>query len=269
MTMPASRSWIRPAILIFAAIAPIWTIFWFRTDWLVALIPLFASNLLLSYSTFVPSSQWWGPVVRSFETPRREVWITIDDGPTPEHTREMLEVLERHGAKATFFVVGSRAKNALDLIEEILRRGHAVANHTFTHPSGSFWYAGPGRISNEIDQCREAISGKINGANPFFRAPAGLKNPFVHPALERRAMRLIGWQARGFDTWKRDPSAVAATIKRKARPGAIILLHEGHHLEKSPDLNPRCLELTLAALSQDGYQFVIPLAQQLRTSVGK
>jgi peptidoglycan/xylan/chitin deacetylase (PgdA/CDA1 family) len=262
-------SWIRPAILVFAALAPIWTIFWFRHDWIIALIPLFVSHMLLLYPTLVPQSQWWGPVVRAFETPRREVWITIDDGPTPAHTRKILEVLERHRARATFFVVGSRAKNAPHLIEEILRRGHTVANHTFTHPSGSFWWAGPARIADEIDRCGKAIGRKVNRADPFFRAPAGLKNPFVHPALVRRGMLLVGWTVRGLDTWRRDPSVVAATINRKARPGAIILLHEGHHLEKSPDLNPRCLELTLQGLAQNGYQFVIPRLEQLTTSAGK
>ena len=100
--MPASRSWIRPAILTFAAIAPIWTIFWFRSDWVVALIPLFTSHMLLLYATLVPQSQWWGPVIRAFETSQREVWITIDDGPTPAHTRKILETLERHRARATF-----------------------------------------------------------------------------------------------------------------------------------------------------------------------
>jgi peptidoglycan/xylan/chitin deacetylase (PgdA/CDA1 family) len=270
MKRAASHSWIRPVILVFAVLAPIWTIFWFRNDWVIALIPLFVSHMLLLYPTLVAQSQWWGPVIRSFDTSQHEVWITIDDGPTFAHTAKILEILERHRARATFFVVGSRAKNAPHLVEEILRGGHSVANHTFTHPSGSFWRAGPGRIADEVDRCGEAINRNVSSPDPLFRAPAGLKNPFVHPALARRGMLLVGWTARGLDTWRRDPSAVAATINRKAHPGAIILLHEGHHLEKSPDFNPRCLELTLEGLAKKGYQCVIPRVEQLRTtSVGK
>jgi peptidoglycan/xylan/chitin deacetylase (PgdA/CDA1 family) len=270
MKQRGSRFWIRPAILVFAVVAPIWTIFWFRSDWVVALIPLFASHMLLLYPTLNPQSQWWGSVIRAFETSQREVWITIDDGPTSAHTAKILEILERHRARATFFVVGLRAKDEPHLVEEILRSGHSVANHTFTHPSGSFWCAGPGRMANEIDQCDEAISRNTSSPSPLFRAPAGLKNPFLHPALARRRMLLIGWTVRGLDTWRRDPSAIAARILRKALPGAIILLHEGHYLEKSPGLNPRCLELTLQGLSKNGYQFVIPRVEQLRTtSVGK
>lgn len=266
MKRAASRSWIKPAILVFAVLAPIWTIFWFRNDWVVALIPLFASHVLLLYPTLVPQSQWWGPVVRSFETTGREVWITIDDGPTPAHTRKILEILGRHRARATFFIIGSRAKKAPHLVDEILKRGHATANHTFTHPSESFWCAGPTRIADEIDRCADAVNGNANPIDSLFRAPAGLKNLFVHPSLAHRGMLLIGWTVRGLDTWRRDPPVVAAMIRRKACPGAIILLHEGHHLEEWPDLNPCCLDLTLQALAQDGYQFVIPRAEQLRTT---
>ncbi len=270
MTRAGNRPGIGRAILVLALLAPIWTILWFRYDWLVALIPLFVSHMLLLYPTLVPRSQWWGPVFQTFDTPRREVWITIDDGPTSAHTRKILEILERHRARATFFVIGSRAKDAPQLIEEILQRGHTIANHTFTHPSRCFWRAGPTRISSEIDRCSEVIKGNVNRVDPLFRAPAGIKNPFVHPILAQRGMSLIGWTVRGLDTWRRDPLAVAKRINRKAHPGAIVLLHEGHHLEKSPELNPRCLELTLEQLATNGYQFVIPRAEQLRTTfVGK
>jgi hypothetical protein len=130
--------------------------------------------------------------------------------------------------------------------------------------------AGPAKVNAEIDLCAEWLRSGPDRPAQFFRTPAGLTNPFVHPALARRGMLLIGWTARGLDTWRRHPSAVAAAISRKAQPGAIILLHEGHHLKKSPDLNPRCLELTLEALARDGYHFVIPSVEQLRTtSVGK
>lgn len=257
-----SHLWIRPAVLIFALLAPVWTIIWFRTDWVVALLPLFISHLLLLYPTLASQSQWWGPVIRSFQTPRREVWITIDDGPTLAHTEKILDVLDRYRARATFFVVGSRAVDSPQLIKEILQRGHAVANHTFTHPSGTFWCASPARIATEIDRCDQVLNGQSR--DPFFRAPAGLKNPFVHPALDSRRKSLIGWTVRGLDTLRRDPSIVANTICRKVRPGAIILLHEGHHLESFPDLNPRGIELTLERLAKNGYQFVIPEPAQLR-----
>ena len=91
-----------------------------------------------------------------------------------------------------------------------------------------------------------------------------MKNPFVHPALVRRGMALIGWTVRGLDTVKRDAESVAARIEKGRSPGAIILLHEGHRVRQDPEFHPRCLELTLERLAARGYRFVIPRPEQLR-----
>jgi peptidoglycan-N-acetylglucosamine deacetylase len=263
MASTAKYRWLRVGILTFAAIAPFWTILFFRINLLIALVPLFFSHLLLLYPTLRPQSQWWGPVFQSFATTRREVWITIDDGPTVSDTTTILDLLDRFHARATFFVVGQRAAASPLLIDEILARGHQVANHTFAHPSGSFWCALPYQVAREIDRCASLLPSNL--ARSFFRAPAGLTNPFVHPALARRAMALIGWTIRGFDAFGRDPEKVAARILEQARPGSIILLHEGHQTKESPGYNPACVERTLQRLVECGYQFVIPTLEQLRT----
>src|SRR2546426_2225656 len=226
MKSGVSYRWLRSSILSFAVIALVWTIVFFQIDLMVALVPLFVSHLLLLYPTLVPNSQWWGAVLRSFETSKQEVWITIDDGPTPEHTEKILDVLDRCRARATFFVIGMRAEKFPQLLEKILARGHQIANHTLTHPSASFWCALPSRIFAEIDGCNDVISRQRHASHSFFRAPAGLKNFFVHRALRRRGMWLIGWTARGFDTSRRDPYQVAARILKSVRPGTIVLLHE-------------------------------------------
>ncbi len=216
----------------------------------LALGLLFVSHMLILYPTLVANGQWWGPVVTHFETPQREVWLTLDDGPDPLHTPRMLEILRRFEAQATFFVIGRRAAQFPQLIEAIRAAGHTIANHTASHPSGSFWCLPPGQIAAEIDGC--PVDSR------YFRAPAGLKNFFVHPALERRQLRLVGWTVRGLDTISRDPHAVVGRIMRKVRPGAIVLLHEGHRTATDPDFHPRCLELTLAALTKANYRCVLP-----------
>lgn len=251
-------------LLGFAVVAPVLSILLIRTNVFLALAPLFLSHLLLLYPTLVANCQWWGPVVRRFQTSEREVWITIDDGPSPEHTNQMLDVLEQFGARATFFVIGANAEKHPHLITEILARGHALANHTYSHPSGSLWCAGPQRIAPEIDRCRETLRTTPERPALFFRAPAGLKNPFVHPALERRSLALIGWTIRGLDTVQRDPVRVAERIEKAVVPGAIVLLHEGKRTKAGSDFSPRCLELTLQRLAAKGYRFVIPTPEQLR-----
>jgi peptidoglycan/xylan/chitin deacetylase (PgdA/CDA1 family) len=262
--VPPKYNWLRNIILAFAVITPIWTIIFLHVGWLIALVPLFASHLLLLYPTLVPHSQWWGPVLRSFETSEKEVWLTIDDGPTPEHTERILDLLDRYHARATFFVIGMRAKQYPDLIQKIVERGHRISNHTLTHASHSFWCAPESRIYAEIDGCNDVVGRYQNISRAYFRAPAGLKNFFLHPILQRRNMYLIGWTVRGFDTGKRPPAKVAERILKHAAPGAIVLLHEGHQIAKDPAYNPTCIEQTLRGLAELGYSFVIPRTQQLQ-----
>jgi peptidoglycan/xylan/chitin deacetylase (PgdA/CDA1 family) len=222
----------------------------------IALGILLISHLLILYPTLVANCQWWGRVVTHFETPRREVWLTIDDGPHPLHTPRMLEILREFEARATFFVIATRAEKYPAELAAIRAAGHEIANHTATHPSAIFWCLPPRRIAEEID------GRKI--PSRYFRTPAGLKNFFVHPALRRRGMDLIGWTVRGLDTVSKDADAVAARIQSRTKPGAILLLHEGHHLQSDPGFHPRCLELTLRDLTTKGYRCVLPEPEQLR-----
>ncbi len=265
MTSAVKFRGLRRAILFFAILAPIWTIAVWRESIPLALAPLFFSHLLLLYPTLTPLSQWWGPVICSFATNQREVWITIDDGPSLAHTEKVLDLLDRHAARATFFVIGARAAAAPELLEQIRARGHQIANHTYSHPSARFWCALPNETAAQLDRCA-AVIGEERA--PYFRAPAGLKNGFIHPALARRNLSLVGWTARGFDTRGRSPQRVAARILRLVRPGAIVLLHEGHRVVEEPGYNLACIELTLRRLAEEGYSFVIPRPEQLRTGAG-
>ncbi len=258
----------RRLLIAFAIVAPVVSIVLIHTNLFLALAPLFVSHLLLLYPTLVANSQWWGPVLTAFATDKDEVWLTIDDGPSPTHTIQMLDTLERFGARATFFVIGARADKHPHLITEILARGHAVANHTFSHPVRTFWCAGPRRIAREIEGCAETLRATPARPNVFFRAPAGMTSPFLHPALARRRINFVGWTVRGLDTVRRDTERVAESIEKRVRRGAIILLHESHHIARDPAFGPRCLELTLQRLSSRGYRFVIPQPEQLRTRLG-
>jgi peptidoglycan-N-acetylglucosamine deacetylase len=246
----------RRVILGFAIVAPFFLVLYFKTNPLLGLGVFFLSHVLILIPTLAANCQWWGVVVTSFGTSQREIWLTIDDGPDPIHTPRMIELLERFDAKATFFVIGQRFVKFAAEGEAIRAAGHQIANHTFSHPSGSFWCLPPSRIAAEMDKCPVQ--------SPFLRTPAGLKNFLVHPALDRRNMLLVGWTVRGLDTVSDDPAAVAARIVRGVKPGAIVLLHEGHRTEREPEFHPRCLELTLSALAKEGYRCVLPRPEQLR-----
>ena len=226
---------------------------------IAALGVLALSHALVIYPTLRPNVQWLGPVVTHFSTDRQEAWLTVDDGPTDD-TRAVLDLFEKHGVKATFFVKGILAEERPEAMREIVTRGHSVANHTHTHPSGSFWCALPGRVAAELDNCSRALKSATGAASPWFRAPVGMKNLAVHPALARRGMRLIGWTARGFDAVVQDPEVVLGRILPELRPGAIIVLHQGR------EHSLRVLERVIVALKERGYSFVIPDDAQLRAA---
>jgi peptidoglycan-N-acetylglucosamine deacetylase len=217
---------------------------------------LAASHALIVYPTLRPNVQWLGPVVTRFTTSRNEVWLTVDDGPTDD-TLEVLDLFDRLHVRATFFVKGILAEGRPDLAAQILARGHTLANHTQTHPGGSYWCSLPGRIGAEIDACNRVLTSITGVAPRWFRAPVGMKNPAVHPALKRRGMRLIGWTARGFDAVVGDPKQVLERILPSVSPGAIIVLHQGR------EHSLRVLETVVVALMERGYSFVIPTDEQL------
>jgi peptidoglycan/xylan/chitin deacetylase (PgdA/CDA1 family) len=187
-------------------------------------------HLLITAAGLWPRSDWLGPnwthlPARSAE--RGDIAITIDDGPDPEVTPRVLEVLATFEARASFFCVGERVSRYPDIAREIVRRGHSVENHSQRHRH-SFSLLGPKGMAAEIEEAQQSIA-QVTGQSPrFFRAPAGLRNPFLEPILERLKLRLASWTRRGFDTVNADPEDVYRRLERSLAGGDILLLHDGH-----------------------------------------
>ena len=227
-----------------------------------------ASHLSLVYGTLTPNCQWFAPVVTHFVPAdgSDEVWLTIDDGPDPDDTPRLLDLLDAASTRATFFVRGDRARAHPRLIAEILRRGHTLGNHTFSHPQATFWAAGPRRASREIGGCNDALR-EITGRAPcLFRAPVGHVNPFVGPAAAAHGLRLVGWSARGFDGVSRraEPRAVVERILHGLRPGGVVLLHEGRRGPAGERVNVQAMEFLLSALADRGWRGIVPDESRLR-----
>lgn len=201
------------------------------------------------------SARGLGPAVTRFTTSRREVWLTIDDGPDPESTPKILDLLDAHGARATFFLIGDKVQRHPELVTEILRRGQTIGNHTQTHPKFMFWMASAKKTSAEIDTCTDTLHAAGAGNTRWFRSPAGLRNPSLHAQLAQRNLDLILWSARGYDTVCRDASKVIARITNDLRPGAILLIHEN---QPCADLRLELYTELFALLAREGYSCVIP-----------
>ncbi len=210
----------------------------------------FSAHGLLMFAVFHPRCPWLGPVMRSFKTELRAVWLTIDDGPSAESAQLVAE-LEKRGVRATFFVIGEKLcpRAAADICD----KGHRMANHTLTHPRATMWMCRGARLLRELD----GGNGKVGG---FFRPPVGHKPPGLHPALAERGWPCVAWTVGGRDGCSADTDAVVERVLAAVAPGAILMLHE---------CRPHSLHTILAvvdAVLSRGYEFVIPSGEELRES---
>lgn len=237
----------RRLILAFACVAPLLlVVLWIRGMPLVGIAVLALSHALLLIPTLLPNVQWLGPVMTSFSSDANEIWLTIDDGPADD-TPALLDALDAGGVKATFFVKGVLAATHPERVQAIVERGHTIGNHSHTHPSATFWCLGPRAIADEIDRCAAVIP-----PTPWFRAPVGMKNPFVHPQLAKRNLHLIGWSVRGFDATRDDEEAIVRRILPRVRGGAIVVMHQGR------SWSARTIRRVVDELRSRGYTFVVP-----------
>jgi peptidoglycan/xylan/chitin deacetylase (PgdA/CDA1 family) len=205
---------------------------------------LAADHLVLAAASLWPRGTWVGANLRRLPVNaagRGEVALTFDDGPDPDVTPRVLDLLDRHGARATFFCIGQRVREFREIAFEIVRRGHRVENHTQTHPHLFACYPAPALL-REIAEAQESIV-HASGLPPrLFRAPAGLRNPFLDWVLFRTGLRLVSWTRRGFDALEKDPRRIGRRLMAGLTPGDILLLHDGSSSRKQGG-NPVVLEV--------------------------
>jgi peptidoglycan/xylan/chitin deacetylase (PgdA/CDA1 family) len=222
-----------------------------------------ADHLALTAAGLWPRSRILGPNWTHLPAPADAarpgmLAVTIDDGPDPEVTPRVLDLLQAHGAHATFFCVGERIARYPQLAREIAARGHGIENHSFHHPV-NFSLLGPKGMTGEIQRTQQIIHSVTGEVAQFFRAPAGLRNPFLEPVLVKAQLRLVSWTRRGFDTVNRDPQIVLGRLTRGMRAGDIVLLHDGHAartaagvpviLDVLPELLRRCATASLVPVT--------------------
>lgn len=218
-------------------------------QWHWSLGAVIINHLVLTAVGLWPRSTWLGPNwtrLPAAAAARHEIALTIDDGPDPEVTPQVLDILDRHGAHATFFCVGEKAARYPEVCQEIVRRGHAVENHS-QHHRPYFAMLGPRGFRRELETAQNTLS-QITGQRPmFFRAPAGLRNPLLDPVLAQLGLTLASWSVRGFDTRIGDAERVKHALLRGLRAGAILLLHDGN-AARSPRGIPVILDVLPAVL---------------------
>jgi peptidoglycan/xylan/chitin deacetylase (PgdA/CDA1 family) len=231
--------------------------------WIAAPSALALGAGVAAWGAFHPGSQLFGPTLR--HTPRaNDIALTFDDGPNPAVTPQLLDLLDRHSARATFFVIGRFVRECPDLVREIAARGHALGNHTDTHPALTFLSAR--RIEQELSRCQGAIASALgSGAAPplWMRPPYGFRGPQLRGAVRSAGLRRVAmWSVIGYDWKPQPPEKLIARLARVGKSrrwgGDIVLLHDGDHRALNGDRRHvvAALEHCLPRWREAGREFV-------------
>ena len=232
------RSGIRAAATILVSLAVVYLLLYGRPSAL-------EGGLLLPYATHV--------------TGARTVALTFDDGPDPVYTRQVLDVLARYKATATFFVLGRHVDAHPELVREILAAGHAVGNHSYSHAIlRGVW---PGEIATELRLADVALVRAAGAHTRLLRHPGGMQGAFLPLVALAGGWHVVVWSVDPRDYTHPGAEEIARRVLEEIHPGAIVLLHDG-----SPDGNQSrrqtvaALPAILEGLQSRGYRFV-PLAR--------
>jgi peptidoglycan/xylan/chitin deacetylase (PgdA/CDA1 family) len=226
-------------------------------SWLIAAPSALAAAAGLSaYGAVYSRAQLFGKTICRTNSPRK-LAITFDDGPNPAITPKLLDLLDRHSARATFFLIGRYVRECPELVKETVARGHAVGNHTELHPN--LFRLTLMKIRVELRLCHDAISNAIGAPPKWFRPPYGFRNPWVIPAARELGYRTVMWTLMPGD-WKEKPldwlisrtqpiaQHAQQSLTKDSNPAAggtgdILCLHDGSHRQLDVDRTR-----TLAAL---------------------
>ena len=189
------------------------------------------AGLTLTYAALSPTSQLFGHTIIAGTDPT-QVALTYDDGPNDVATDGLLDLLARHNARATFFMIGRFVRQRPEIVRRLHAAGHLIGNHTDTHPWLSFLSARA--IREELRACNQAIEDTIGAPIHYLRPPHGARRPMVFRAAAELGLKIVQWNAMGYDWQPISPDRIVANVTRgldrgrRNHTGANILLHDGH-----------------------------------------
>ncbi|HKU27425.1 MAG TPA: polysaccharide deacetylase family protein [Candidatus Sulfotelmatobacter sp.] len=208
------------------------------------------------YQTMAPTGQWYGRTFFGLKPPRNQIALTYDDGPNDPHTFRLLEILEKHGVRATFFLIGRYVQQRPDIARDVARAGHVIGNHTFTHPLLIF--NNKREVRNELTQCRHALQDALGEHSNLFRPPFGGRRPATLRIVREFNLEPIMWNVTGYD-WDAPPAAVIERkVSRQVRGGDVILLHDGGHKHMGADRSQTVLatDHLISRYRSAGFEFL-------------
>jgi peptidoglycan/xylan/chitin deacetylase (PgdA/CDA1 family) len=226
-----------------------------------------AAVVAAGYQSVAPTGQWYGRTFTGLAPGTKQLALTYDDGPNDPHTLRLLEVLARHDVHATFFLIGRYVQQRPEIAREIVKAGHVVGNHTFTHPLLTFESAA--EVRHELSACRSAIEDAIGRHSHLFRPPFGGRRLAVLRIVRELGLEPVMWNVTGYD-WNAPPSAVIERkVAKQIRGGDVILLHDGGHKQLGADRSQTVVasDHLIAKQKSEAYEFVT-IPQMISARVG-
>jgi peptidoglycan-N-acetylglucosamine deacetylase len=208
------------------------------------------------YQSMAPTGQWYGRTFTGLEPGAKQLALTYDDGPNDPHTLRLLEILARHNVKATFFLIGRYVKQRQDIARELVRAGHVVGNHTFSHPNLIF--ASARETGLQLRDCEQALNDAVGEHSRLFRPPFGGRRPNTLRVARALGLEPVMWNVTGWD-WKAKPAEyIERRVGRQIRGGDVILLHDGGHQVLGADRSQTVIatDRLIARYKSEGYEFV-------------
>lgn len=217
---------------------------------------MIAASGAASYQAIGPTAQWYGRTFIGLPRGAKEMALTYDDGPNDPHTFRLLEVLAKHDVQATFFLIGRYARQRPDIVQEIVKSGHAVGNHTFTHPALVFQTAK--QIKGELESCAQALDDAVGTHSNLFRPPFGARRPIVLRIAREMGLLPVMWNVTGYDWNAKSSESIERNVARQIRGGDVLLLHDGGHLQFGADraFTVKATDSIIARYKDRGREFV-------------
>ena len=213
-----------------------------------------------AWGAVAPTSELFGPTLRHTSSPKK-IALTFDDGPNPAVTPRLLELLDRHSVRATFFLIGKFVRECPGLVQEMSARGHVLGNHTDTHLN--LFFRSRAGIRDELARCQVAIAAAFAGEPRWMRPPYGYRGPLLNAEIRRAGMQgIVMWSELCRDWKPQPPERLIERLARVARPGRpqgdIVVLHDGDHRALGADRSHvvAALEHWLPRWRDAGLEFV-------------
>ena len=217
--------------------------------WYAYAFVLLIYSLVLFYGSYYVGSNFFMKVLCSARTTAKQIAISFDDGPAPDHTAAILNVLKLNQVPAAFFCIGKNIAGNEKLLREIVNNGHIIGNHSYSH---HFWFDlfSAKKMHADLEQMNEAVRKTTGLAPVLFRPPYGVTTPNMKRAIQQAGLTAIGWNIRSMDTVIRDDGQLLEKISAALTPGSIVLLHDTSSTTLS------VLPSFIANARKQGYEFV-------------